>query len=33
MRKIVMTVLEIFGACLAWAVGIGMMILAMLILG
>ena len=33
MRKIAMTVLEILGACFVWAVGIGMMILAMLILG
>lgn len=33
MRKIVMAVLEILSACLVWAVGIGMMILAMLILG
>ena len=33
MRKIMMAVLEILGACLAWVVGIGMMILVMLILG
>jgi hypothetical protein len=33
MRKIMMAVLEILGACLAWAVGIGMMILMMLIWG